>query len=245
LTHAPIVEALLDLDCDLPPTLDFEALRERARQRLAERYPICRTKYSRQVEFPVAPETPNTLRVGDRIEAYGFWQQDEQQLIQLRQQGFSFNRMKPYTTLDDYLAEIERTWGLFVELAEPVMLRTVRLRYLNRILLPLKSGRVKLDDYLHIGPRLPAGKLALSGFLTRFSLLDPDTSFSAQLVLASEQWTEDELPLILDLAVTAAVSLPVDAATWSTIRPTLDSLRVFKNDLFYRSLTERCLNLFK
>ena len=45
--------------------------------------------------------------------------------------------------LDEYLPEIERTWRFFVELASPVQVRRIRLRYINRILLPLASGGVR------------------------------------------------------------------------------------------------------
>ena len=72
--------------------------------------------------------------------------------MQVRAQGFSFNRLAPYSGLDDYLPEIERTWSLYVDLASPVQIRAIRLRYINRILLPLAANTVDLDEYLKIGP---------------------------------------------------------------------------------------------
>ena len=73
------------------------------------------------------------------IQALQFLHADEKQLVQVRAQGFSFNRLAPYTSLDDYLPEIERTWHLFVGLASPVQIRVVQLRYINRI--PCRRGR--------------------------------------------------------------------------------------------------------
>lgn len=88
------------------------------------------------------------------IQALQFLQDDEKQLVQVRAQGFSFNRLASYTTLDDYLAEIQSVWELFTGLASPVQIRTIRLRYINRILLPLTNGSVELEDYFEIGSSL-------------------------------------------------------------------------------------------
>jgi uncharacterized protein (TIGR04255 family) len=68
---------------------------------------------------------------------------------------FSFNRLAPYTTLDDYLPEIERAWLLYVDLVSPVQIRVIRLRYINRMLLPMPANQLDLDEFLEIGPRVP------------------------------------------------------------------------------------------
>jgi hypothetical protein len=45
LLKAPIIEAVLDIGCDLPPGLEFEALGEAGREKLREIYP----KFRRQI----------------------------------------------------------------------------------------------------------------------------------------------------------------------------------------------------
>ena len=47
------------------------------------------------------------------IQSLQFLHEDEKQLVQVMAQGFSFNRLAPYTSLDDYLPVIQRTWELF------------------------------------------------------------------------------------------------------------------------------------
>jgi len=108
-------------------------------------------------------------------------------LTKVRMQGFSFNRLAPYTSLDDYLPEIERTWGLFASIASPVQIRVVRLRYINRILLPLTNGRVELEDYLKVGPRLPdEDRLRFAGFLNQYAAVEIDTGHQVNIVLTSQ-----------------------------------------------------------
>lgn len=66
-----------------------------------------------------------------------FLKNDEKQLVQIRPQGYSFNRLAPYGGFDEYLPEIERAWRLFVDIVMPLQVKLIRLRYINRFLLPM------------------------------------------------------------------------------------------------------------
>ena len=124
--------------------------------------------------------------------------------MQVRAQGFSFNRLAPYTGFDDYLPEIERAWRMYVALVSPVQIRAIRLRYINRIL-PLTANTVDLDDYFRIAPRGPDEEgFNLSGFLSQHSAVEKDTGLQLNLVLAGERPVDEQLPVILDITVTSA-----------------------------------------
>ena len=84
--------------------------------------------------------------------------------------------MAPYTSMDDYLPEIERTWNLFLKLMSPVQLRVVRLRYINRILLPLTNGQVELEQYLKMNLRPGDDKLMMTGFLNQYAAVEKETA---------------------------------------------------------------------
>jgi uncharacterized protein (TIGR04255 family) len=173
-----------------------------------------------------------------------FIQEDEKQLVQVRVEGFSFNRLAPYTSLDDYLPEIERTWRLYVELASPVQIRLVRLRYINRILVPLTAGTVDLDEFLKIGPRLPdEGTLLLSGFLSQQVAIERDTGHQLNLVLTTQAPADQKLPIILDIMV--AGGAVGESTDWSNVLPTIRSLRSLKNRMFANTLTQKCIELFQ
>ena len=166
LRNPPIVEAVFDVDCDLPPGFDLAALEEPARARFRDQYPKLRTQFIQEHRIETAVEAPPKMSTRLGVQAFQFLREDERQLVQVRTQGFSFNRLAPYTSLDDYLPEIERTWRLYADLVSPVQIRVIRLRYINRILLPMTTKGVDLDEFLKIGPRLPdQEKLELSGFL--------------------------------------------------------------------------------
>jgi len=244
LPNAPIVEAVLDIGCDMPPAFDLTALEGPSRDLFLDRYPKLRTQFIQETKIETQPDAKPQMSVRRGIQALHFLHADEKQLVQVRAQGFSFNRLAPYTSLDDYLPEIERTWHLFVGLASPAQIRLVQLRYINRILLPTVAGLVQLDDYLKIGPRLPdEEKLTLVGFLNQQALAEADTGNQANIVLTAQPEESDRLPIILDIRVVSAGT--AEPADWPWILAKIRSLRALKNRIFRSTLTERCVNLFQ
>ena len=244
LSRPPIVEAVLDIDCDMPPTTEFAALEAPARDRFGSQYPKFRTQFIKEHLIKQEGSAPPEMSVRQGIQAFRFFQDDEKQLVQVRPQGFSFNRLAPYSSLDYYLPEIERTWRLFVELAAPAQIRLIRLRYINRILLPVTAGRVELDDYLRVGPRLPDGlDLTLAGFLHQYSAVQAGTENRVNIVLTAQPQEGDKLPVVLDIE--AFKSADQDPNDWPSVHADIQSLRVLKNLVFEKSLTTRCVKLFQ
>lgn len=244
LPNPPIVEAVLDIECDLPPGQQLAALEEPARNVLCDRYPKVRPQVILEQLIEAKPEVPPKVTVRHGVQALQFVQDDERQLVQVRIQGYSFNRLAPYTSLDDYLPEIERTWRLYVELAKPVQIRVIRLRYINRILLPTAAGRVQLDDYFNIAPRLPEEeKLTLVGFLNQHTAEEVETGNQVNIVLTAQPLEGDRLPVIFDNAVTSPK--PGEPEDWSWISSRIQVLRDLKNRIFRSALTKPCLDLFR
>jgi uncharacterized protein (TIGR04255 family) len=235
---------VLDIDCDLPPGFAVAALEDASYAQFRDHYPKRRTQFIQECKIEMKPDVPVSMSARPAIQAFQFAQEDERQLVQVRAEGFSFNRLSPYTSLDDYLPEIERTWRLYVDLVSPVQIRLIRLRYINRILVPLTAGMVDLDEFLKVGPRLPDEEtLLLSGFLSQQFAIEKHTGHQLNLVLTPQPRTDDKLPIILDITVgSGAVG---DSTDWSNVLPTIQSLRSLKNRTFANTLTEKCIELFQ
>jgi len=245
LNNPPIIEAVVDIECDLPPGLQVAALEQAALDRFKDHYPRFRKQFIHEHRIEAKPDGTSNLSVlKNDVLALHFLKDDEKQLVQVRTQGFSFNRLAPYSSLDDYLPEIQRTWNLYVELAAPVQVRAIRLRYINRFLLPTKGTRVSLDKYLRIGPRLPDEEaLTLSGFLSQQTMVEEKTKNQANLVLTAQLPENEKLPVVLDNGVlSSGAGAPQD---WPWILGKIKELRALKNIVFERTLTEECLKLFQ
>ena len=244
LDRAPIIEAVLDIDCDLPPTLDWKLLQASAHEAFRDSYPKVRQQFVQNHLLTAGEEGAPVLQFNEGLAALQFLTQDEKQLVQFRANGFSFNRLAPYTTLDKYLGEIQTAWEKFRELAGPVIVRKIGLRMINRILLPMDGGKFKVSDYLTTAPRLPdtGMKLGIVGFLDQQVVADEDTGNLANIVKTSQLPEDDKLPVILDIDAYFLCQMP--PPEWSELLPRIDSLRNLKNRIFQHSLTPQCLNLF-
>ena len=244
LKNPPIIEAVLDIECDLPPDKQLGALEGPARDSFRDQYPKFKKRFVHEHQITTKPGKPTKHSARHGIQGLQFLQADEKQLVQIRTQGFSFNRLAPNSRLDDYLPEIERTWNLFVELTSPVQIRLIRLRYINRIMLSLNEKDLDLDKYLRIGPRLPDEEtLTIAGFLTQQVMLEKKTGNQVHLVLTAQLPEGENLPIILDNTVLSSdQGAPED---WPWILEKIKQLRCLKNHIFRRTVTEECLNLFR
>jgi len=244
LLHPPIVEAVFDVDCDMPPALDLAVLEKACVDAFRDQYPKSRAQFLQEDRIRQKVDHPTQVFTQRKLQAFQFLQEDEKQLVQIRMQGFSFNRLTPYTSLDDYLLEIERAWRLFVKIASPVQIRVVRLRYINRILLPLTNGTIDLEHYLKVGPRLPEeDHLRLAGFLDQYVAVEASTGHQANIVLTSQPPENDRLPIIFDITVMSTET--AEPENWAWLSAKTQSLRLLKNRIFRKTLTEPCLNLFQ
>jgi len=243
LPHSPIIEAVLDIDCDMPAQFDLSALEGRFRDLLRSKYPTFRKQFFEQHKFESKLDSPSEHSLVRGIQALQFVVKDERQIVQFRSQGFSFNRLAPYSTLDDYLAEIHSAWQQFVEVAAPVQVRAVRLRNINRIPLPLTNGAVMIDKYFKNSPNVDDEKLTLVGFLIHYGAIEKETNFTTNVVLAGQPPEQDKVPIILDIM--AEWNGRNEVQNWSFLLDKIMALRALKNRVFHNSLTSQCLNLFQ
>lgn len=244
LPNAPIIEAVIDIDCDMPLGYSITDIETVARDLFRDSYPKFRTQFLQEHKIETSSDQSIQVSASQDIQALQFFRDGDRQLVQVRTQGFSFNRLSPYGSLDDYLPEIERTWKLFVTVAAPIQIRTIRLRYINRILLPLTDGQVNLEEYLKVGPRLPDEiGMSLTGFFTQHSAVETNTGHATAMVLTTQPLENDNLPLIFDNSVFATEA--GDPSDWPWILSTIQSLRALKNRMFRNTLTPQCLKLFQ
>lgn len=245
LSNAPIIEAIVDIDCDLPPGFCLADHEEAARTLYRTEYPRFRPQFiaEHEIRHPLQDGAPPQVSARTGLQAFQFFSEDERQLVQVRSQGYSFNRLAPYSTLDDYLPEIERTWQCYRELTTPLQIRVVRLQFINRILLPAAGENLNLDRFLRLAPRLPDEDLVFAGFLNHHVVIEKGTSNEATIILNSQPFENGRLPIIFHIE--ARRQGPADSADWTWIQETLGSLRTLKNRIFRNTLTDECLSLFQ
>ena len=241
LRNAPITEAIIDFRVKARPDLDVERFRAVHTTLVSLPQLIEMRSIEAQVRLAGggAPE-PSVKHHG--IVGFQFKSADGRDIAQFRADGFTYNRLKPYTSWDAIFPRAIELWQLYVRHAAPQMITRLALRYLNRIELP--PDLRDFDDIMAAPPPIPRGlPQHLSAFLTRVTLHDVELDLSAHLSQALEaDPTRRQLALILDIDAFRQRDIEVGSPV---VGETFEALHGFKNRAFFESLTEQAIEVLE
>lgn len=240
LRRAPIVEAVLDVRTVLPPGTRVEGLRELP-PHLRDAYPDETPQHGVAARFSISAADAKIDQAPKWLRGYMFHSTDDLYRVQFRQDGFTMNRLSPYTDWDDVAQRARAAWTAFASLSSPQAVTRVAVRYINRFELRLP---VELGEYLVSAPELPPQvPQDLSGFLWRWVVGDEETGAMCNLIQASEIVAEAQsIGILLDIDCFMAESIEPDE---ELVFGRLAQLRGVKNRIFFGSLTPKALEMFK
>ncbi len=240
LRHAPIFEAIFDFRIKARPEFHAEEFATVGSQ-LASRFPKMEKRQAFQTTIKTQPEGPPPVVQDLGLQGYFFRDVDEKTIAQFRIDGFTFNRLHPYTSWDELFPVVKELWSVYSTVARPQVVTRLAVRYINRI--PLPPGPITFEEYLRgapvVPPELPQN---VSSFLTRITIHEPEMMIAAHIVQALEVDTERRLTTILDIDAFKEAEFSVGDPT---IEETFNRLRIFKNRIFFSSLTEKTLRSFE
>lgn len=235
----------MDIGVEPAPGFDVASCEARAEEFFAASYPKKQTQFIQSAEFTVNAAGGSHLLTGNGLAGFLFRSADEKQIVQVKAGGFAFNRLAPYDSMDAWLPEAKQRWSEYLQIVRPARIRRVALRYINRLMLPLRAdGNLELSEYLTTGPKLAdEARFRLSGFLHQHQIVDADTGFSATILQTLQPLEGGCLPVIFDIEVyrSEARLEPGSDELWTIIQ----DLRMLKNRIFTMSLTPQCLSLFQ
>jgi uncharacterized protein (TIGR04255 family) len=240
--NAPITEALLDIRVNLPGEVDLTQLAT-IQDLIKDQYPSRNERMFWQSNFQIAQRDLKISPPTGGPVGYAFTSRDGKQIVQVRKDGFSFSRLKPYEDWISLREEAKRLWQCYIQIASPTNITRLALRYINRIELPLPMRDFK--DYIltvpEIAPNLPQG---LADFFMQ--LIIPIPTMNAIAIVTETvdvpQNLSSVLPLIFDIDVFREAVFDLNSAeVWDTF----EQLRELKNDIFFQSITERTKELFR
>ena len=233
-TKPPIVEAVFDIQCKVKDGFDLKGLKAAAEERLGNDYPNIRDQF-----ISTHQVTPNGVSLNQGLRGYHFHSADGKQIVQFRSDGFTFNRLAPYSSWNALQPQAKQVWEMFNELAPVEEVSRIALRYINRLVLP--TG-VPLSDWLHVRPAYDTlDGLTPTGFLTRMQFADGHGNLGAVNV-TTQPAQGQELPILLDIEATRFKAFDLNnEELWQIF----SDLRTLKNRLFDGSLTPVCLDQYR
>lgn len=242
LLNAPIIEALLDIRVEPSKNINLEKL-ESAFGFIKDRFPTKRqsltyyTGLERSLSGDLTPIQPSK-----EVNGFHFTAQDGRKIAQFRLDGFTFNKLKPYKNWNEFRDEGEKLWNLYFEIAKPIKIIRIALRYINQIEIPLPVK--DFEEYILTLPKLaPKLPQTVSNYFLRFTISNTNIEATAIITQTMKNPTSAEkLPIILDID---AFKLQTYSENKQQMWDEFEKLRIFKNDIFFDSLTNRTTELFK
>jgi len=242
--NAPIVEAVINIQVRFPEG-QFERLLPSGDSAFSGDFPQKQEMRLLRMDFQFGPDGLKTKSPPmDKGPPAGlkFSSAANDRVLQLRQEGFAYSHMAPYTNWEVFSGEARPLWQRFIDVFQPERVTRLAARYINRLRLP--PGEIRLQDYMHFYPETPPAFGSIQGLMAQVQLPQPSVGQKALalLTLASEPSADPAFqPMVLDIDVFEMVDLsPTDPVVWHQ----LEALRDKKNELFEAALTERMKETF-
>ncbi|MFQ5754325.1 MAG: TIGR04255 family protein, partial [bacterium] len=183
-----------------------------------------------------------------KINGYRYVYDDKKQIVQTRLDGFTLSRLQPYIKWEQLRDEAQRLWRFYAEITSPESITRVAVRYINNLKIPMPIK--DFGDFLTAPPIVPEGlPQGVSSFLSRIVINEPSIDANAIITQALEaieaiiDTKVKVLPVILDIDVFKQKQK--QSFEEHEIWETLEKLRHFKNEIFFKSITDKLKEMYK
>lgn len=244
LPNPPIREAIIQfLVPQLDPSVDLAFIpdSEYLRERYLEGEPI----HSGKVLVGIKGGHPS--KISAESEPYGvqYTSTDNRFVVSSRPNGLSVSRLAPYGKWDDLYEEAIALWNVYSKFVGVQEITRLSTRFINQISIPAENGSVDIDKYFTSGPRISRElPQALSSFLVRTDLEDPEIGGYFRIIQALEEPTGDgRISVLLDIDV--FVQENIESTDFESIEAIAEKLRNRKNSVFFSLITDEAVELFK
>ncbi len=240
-SKAPITEAILDIQVEKAPSYAASMLLDCQDQVRAD-YPTKRELKTAIAQFTLDEYTASASASSPQVHGFAFISEDKKQLFQVRADGFTANRLAPYSGWNTFGQEARRLWDIYRTTTKPTRVTRIALRYINRIDIP--SSRVELKDYFHTSPEVAPGlPQTMAGFFMQIVLPLEDVKATVNIVeTIVEPLQPGNVSVVLDLDFFRTVELPgTEEELWALF----EILRAKKNVVFDTCITEKTKKLIR
>lgn len=240
LSKAPITEAVVEIRTEANVPWNEADIRTVLKEKLPE-YPGVQSAHVQlnQVQFGPGAQ-PTVARKDLGWQGCVITTSDNLQIAKFQRQLFSFSRLQPYQDWPRFVGETIRLWGIYLELARPIVAQRIGLRFINRIL--AKREPFDIEEYFKVFPEdVRELGLAYAGFLHHDVLVVPGYPYAMNIIKTiqpPDPAGEGTAGLILDIDVYS--QKPFDLKD-DLIRNMLSEMHWLKNKVFFGIITKKVM----
>jgi uncharacterized protein (TIGR04255 family) len=237
----PITEAVIDLRVNLPEGFTVDKLNA-IHLSISENFPTIEPFYKGIGALLYQPGESFKVDTSEQQIGYWFRSEDNLRTFQASLEGFSFNRLAPYESWEEFSSEAKKLWEIYKEICSPINVTRVAVRYINQINIPAHE-LTELKDYLktvpEVSPKLPQN--ALQTFFMQLHI--PQGDLDCMLIIneaIAPPVNPEFVSVILDLDLfRQQIWSSDDEEIWCF----LEKLRDRKNEVFEASITDKTREL--
>jgi len=242
LPNAPIVEAVIHWQARSETIQSHEQFYDKLKKRL-EDYPVSHPEHEIKFQAELGSEGVATNISHPSWSGFKFTSEDELHIAQFKRDGFAFSRLKPYNKWTEFAAEAQRLWNVYLELAEPLEVQRLGVRFIN-LISPVQPER--FSDLLTIPPKGPERMpMPIQGLMHKTTFDIPGNPYNLNVIQAMQPplSTQTEgFGLILDIDVFTTQALEPKE---ELLKHHLDEMRWIKDKAFFSFLTEDAIDNFR
>ncbi len=231
LAHAPIVEAAIHWQAVPGKALEHEELKED----LGRRFNGYTLQVQQRVQAALSASTESVeARQRRSWDGFRLTSADGKFVCRLRANAVAFSRLAPYENWEKFVAEALRFWDCFVELAAPVAVDRLGVRFTNQM--EMQSDE-KASDLVNEMPLQSIG-LYPDSFFREDSLEVPGHPYRVNLVRATQAPQPpmaSQRSLIVDINAYTTGPTGTDKVS---IEQRLKELRFLKDFVFFNYIKE-------
>jgi uncharacterized protein (TIGR04255 family) len=230
--NAPITEAVLDIRTRLaePSLARLSVIRD-------DRYPnLFQTPNLMAFSFSMTEGNP-ALNTTTEPLGFSYRSADEKNIFQVRKDGFTHNRLAPYTEWKAFSAEAKRLWILYKEAAEPTEMELIGLNYINEIYIPFG---VSFEDYFGTYIEVPSSlPQMLTSFSFSYQIPLPDEVGVLQIAQGYGPFKKpDHSTIILNIQVFRQINRKCSDVSEDELWAMFENLRIAKTKAFESCITD-------
>jgi len=248
LAAAPVAEAVIDVRAFPSKTWEEPSVRASLEEKL-DGYAFLDSHREIHYEVRSEGEKPPEQSIRDLgWRGVRFQSADSKNIAQFNRDGFVFSRLDPYENWHSFFNAGKSLWSVFKDIAAPVTIDRIGLRFINRIELP--HGELNIERYLKNAPVAPVNlDLPFLGFMHQETLGVPGYPYAINLIRTiqpPQNPADNGIAIILDIDVFTLQSIaqPVENKD-DRLDNILNEMRWLKDKTFFGSITDEGLEVFK
>ncbi len=242
LPRAPIVEAVIQVHARPEVPWEEKAISTYLKPKLVE----FEKSFSRNnVEHEVKLDVAHPPQVSEKdLGWHGLLCQSKSQSVQFNRDGFVFSRLQPYQSWNQFFGDAMRLWKIYLEIARPMEMQRIGLRFINKIQLPPKE--FDFEKYIQPYPEPPFNlDLPFLSFFHHDTLAVPGYPYAINVIRTiqpAQNPQSEGIGLIVDIDAFSTQPLEIKDGV---LEERLAELRWLKNRTFFGSITSNALGLFR